>query len=104
MPQALLLPTALGQRFTSTVLASHGVVSLSPPSDAALVASSAALAAEQGAKASTGVWGEIRSEVYRELVLVGDKANLRLPRLHGQVESEARARLGIMGGVKQAKL
>jgi hypothetical protein len=89
LPRALLQQTLFGERLTSTALASHGVVSLSPPSDTGLMTTVNQLATKIGAKAATGVWGEIRSEIWRDIVVIGDKAQHALG--HGaRVQSPAR--------------
>lgn len=105
LPRALLQQTLLGERLTSTALASHGVVTLSPPSDAGLMQSAHQLAAKIGAKAATGVWGEIRSEIWRDIVVVGDKDGRRMPNMPWDVERHAKERLNLPAGlVQKAKL
>ena len=63
------------------------------------------LATKVGAKAATGVWGEIRSEVWRDIVVIGNKNGRRMPNMPWDVEREAKARLGLPAGhAQKAKL
>jgi hypothetical protein len=105
LPRALLQQTLFGERLTSTALASQGVVSLSPPSDTGLMTTVNQLATKIGAKAATGVWGEIRSEIWRDIVVIGDKDSRRMPNMPWDTERESKARLGLPAGhIQKAKL
>lgn len=101
IPPPLLYSTIMGDRHTPSTLSSHGLVTLSPPSDSALLSLAHEIGQKKGVKASTGVWGELRGEVWRDLLVVGARENERLPRMHWQIEKEANSRLG---AVEKAKL